>query len=158
MTRSEFLKELRQALENDLSGSIIQENLSFYDQYITGEVQNGKSEEEVLQMLGDPWVLARTVIDAQNGTDKETVHEAGGNKHAGHEHKKEQPDNQNRGSQFHILGLDVWWKKLLLVLAIVMIIAVIFSIITGVIRLLAPIVIPVLIVIIIVRAIGNRKR
>ena len=34
MTRMEFLQQLRQALENDLSGSVVQENVDFYNQYI----------------------------------------------------------------------------------------------------------------------------
>ena len=71
MTRMEFLQQLRQALENDLSGSVVQENVDFYNQYISDEVRKGKSEEEVLQMLGDPWILARTVIDAVDGTDRD---------------------------------------------------------------------------------------
>ena len=62
MTRIEFLQQLRQALENDLSGSVVQENVDYYNQYISDEVRKGKSEEEVLRMLGDPWILARTVI------------------------------------------------------------------------------------------------
>ena len=61
MTRIEFLQQLRQALENDLSGSVVQENVDYYNQYISDEVRKGKSEEEVLRMLGDPWILARTV-------------------------------------------------------------------------------------------------
>ena len=76
MTRIEFLQQLRQALENDLSGSVVQENVDYYNQYISDEVRKGKSEEEVLRMLGDPWILARTVIDAQDGTDPQCMRPA----------------------------------------------------------------------------------
>ena len=41
MTRMEFLQQLRQALENDLSGSVVQENVDFYNQYISDEVRKG---------------------------------------------------------------------------------------------------------------------
>lgn len=160
MTRSEFLQELRQALENDLSGRVVSENVEFYNQYINDEVRKGKTEEEVLQMLGDPWIIARTVIDAQNGTDQETIYEAGGstyNTYAGYESDSKSKQTRDGSPKVHLFGLDTWWKKLLLVLVIVMIVVAVFAIITGVISLLAPILVPILIVMIIIRAVGSRR-
>lgn len=155
MTRSEFLQELRQALENDLSGSVVSENIEFYNQYIIDEVSKGKSEEEVLQMLGDPWIIARTVIDAQNGTDQETVYEAGGSTYNGYENERGQVRRDD--SQVHVFGLNTWWKKLLLILGIIMIVVAVFAIITGVISFLAPILVPILIIMIVIRVLGNRR-
>ena len=57
MNRSEFLDKLREALENDLSGPVVRENIEYYDSYIQSEVRNGKTEQEVLDMLGDPWMI-----------------------------------------------------------------------------------------------------
>lgn len=156
MTRNEFLSELRQALENDLSGSIVQENVEFYNQYITDEVRKGKSEEEVLTMLGDPWILARTVIDAANGTDQSTVYEAGGSSYTGYGSDKGRT-TEEKNPQVHLFGLDSWWKKLLLVLGIVMIVLVVFAIVSGLIRLLAPILVPILVVMLIIRLVGSRR-
>lgn len=155
MTRSEFLQELRRALENDLSGSIVQENVEFYNQYITDEMAKGKSEEEVLRMLGDPWIIARTVIDAADGTDKSTVYEAGGSTYTGYESDREQ--SRERNPQVHVFGLNTWWKKLILVLGIVMVIVAVFAIISGVVSLLAPLLVPILIIMIVIRIIGNRR-
>ena len=64
MTRSEFLEKLRSALGNDLSGSVIQENVMYYDNYIQEEVRKGRTEADVIAELGDPWVIARTIIDS----------------------------------------------------------------------------------------------
>ncbi len=55
MTKYEFLEKMRHALANDLSGPIIQENVNYYDSYINDEVQQGRSEEAVIDELGDPW-------------------------------------------------------------------------------------------------------
>lgn len=155
MTRSEFLSELRQALENDLSGGIVQENVEFYNQYITDEIRKGKSEEEVLAMLGDPWILARTVIDAADGTDQSTVYEAGGSSYNGYDSNSGRTREQN--TQTHVFGLDTWWKKLLLILGIIMVVMVVVTIISGLVSLLAPIIIPILIVMIVIRILGNRR-
>ncbi len=65
MTKQEFLEKLRAALGNDLSGAVVSENVNYYKQYITDEVAKGKSEKEVIDELGDPWAIARTIIDAQ---------------------------------------------------------------------------------------------
>ena len=155
MTRNEFLAELRKALENDLSGRIVQENVEFYNQYIMDEIQKGKSEEEVLAMLGDPWILARTVIDAADGTDQSTVYEAGSGTYGGYESERGHTTEKN--PYVRSFGLDTWWKKLLLVLGIIMVIMAIFAIVTGVIRLVAPILVPILIIMIVFRVIGNRR-
>ena len=64
MTRLEFLEKLREALENDLSGQIVRENVDYYNTYISEEVRKGRNEEEVVDELGDPWVIARSLIEA----------------------------------------------------------------------------------------------
>ena len=51
MTKQEFLEKLRAALGNDLSGTVVSENVNYYKQYITDEVAKGKSEKEVIDEL-----------------------------------------------------------------------------------------------------------
>lgn len=154
MTRKEFLQQLRQALENDLSGTTVQENVDYYSQYIAEEMRKGRQEGDILQMLGDPWILAKTVIDAQNGTDQSTVHHKGGF-HGGHEKEKSvQKENKRRPS---LLGLDKWWRKLLLIIGIILVIAIVFSTIVGIISILARFLVPALIIIIIIRIVGGRR-
>lgn len=156
MTRSEFLSQLREALQGDLSGSAVQENVNYYNNYISEEVAKGKTEEEVLQMLGDPWILAHTIIDASDGTDYETVYEAGGSTYSSSGTQESYRKN-NSGSHMHVFGIDTWWKKLLLVLFVVMIIVLVVAVISGVVQLLAPILVPFLIVMLIVRLIGGSR-
>ena len=47
MTKMEFLEGLRKALGNDLDRATVQENVNYYDGYISDEVSKGKTEEEV---------------------------------------------------------------------------------------------------------------
>lgn len=155
MTRNEFLSQLREALQNDLNNSAVQENINYYNHYISEEVAKGKSEEEVLQMLGDPWILAHTIIDASDGTDYETVYEAGGSAYSS---SGAQQSYHNNSSQIHVFGLDTWWKKLLLILFVIMIVVLVVVVISGLVQLLAPILVPILIIMIIVRLIGGGRR
>ena len=61
MNKNEFLKKLKTALEVDLSQSQINEQLSYYDNYISNEIKNGRSEQDVLDELGDPYLIAKTI-------------------------------------------------------------------------------------------------
>ncbi len=64
MNKDEFLRELQESLTGEISDQEIQENLSYYNSYITEEIQKGKSEQEVLTSLGSPRLIARSIIDA----------------------------------------------------------------------------------------------
>lgn len=153
MTRAEFLSQLRDSLQGNVSERIVQDNVNYYNQYITDEIRNGKREEEILQMLGDPWALAKTVIDANDGTDTETVYESSGQSYQSAQNEERSDYN----SGMHILGIDTWWKKLLLILAIVMVVVLIVSIVSGIVSFLAPVLVPLLIVWIVIRFIGGRR-
>ena len=64
MTKKGFLEKLKTALDSNLSDAAVQEQIAFYKQYIEDEVRKGRSEEEVVKELGDPWAIARTIIDS----------------------------------------------------------------------------------------------
>ena len=63
MNRTEFLEQLEEALQGEVSPAKLDENLRYYDTYIQTQVRLGRTEEEVLQQLGDPRLIARTIID-----------------------------------------------------------------------------------------------
>lgn len=69
MTKQEFMDKLRLALNGKVSGNVVTENLQYYEDYINTEIRKGKSEEEVLASLGDPRLIARTIITANTETD-----------------------------------------------------------------------------------------
>ena len=152
MTRSEFLNKLKEALANDLSGPVIQENVDYYSGYIADEVRKGRSEQEVVAELGDPWAIARTIIESleiQGNTQEDYGYEP---------NRQNYDQRQQSGTgQVHIFGLDTWWKKLLLVLGIVGVFMLVIAVIGGIFSLLAPILVPLILMIIVFRIIGSRR-
>jgi len=61
MVKKEFLDILRESLAGNIPVSEIEENIRYYKDYI----ENGaESEEEALKQLGDPHLIARTIIDS----------------------------------------------------------------------------------------------
>ena len=61
MRKTEFLQELREALDGEVSASVIQSNISYYDQYIRQEAAKGRREEEVIEEIGSPRLIAKTI-------------------------------------------------------------------------------------------------
>lgn len=159
MTRGEFMEQLREALVGNVSQSVVQENMVYYSDYIAEEVRNGKSEEEVLDMLGDPWALAKTIIAASEGAEKtsyDSSAQRGRQTYYTGQSTSEQTSGYGSGGTSGGSAFP-WWKKVLVIVAIIAVIAIIISIVMGIINLIAPIAIPVLIVLIVLRILENRR-
>lgn len=146
------MDKLRAALGNDLSGAIIQENVDYYNGYISEETGKGRLESEVIAELGDPWALAQTIIDSA----EKRVNTGAGNDSV-YETRRGYEQNQDRTEKMYTFGFDCWWKKLLLVLGIVGIVVVIGAVVGGIISLVAPLIVPVIIIAVIIKAFGNRS-
>ena len=61
MKKAEFLSLLQESLEGNITRADMEENIKYYSRYFD---ESRKSEEEVCEELGDPRLIARTVIDA----------------------------------------------------------------------------------------------
>lgn len=70
MNKEEFLIQLREYLEGKVSNEELAESLAFYRSYISEEEISGKTEEEILQSLGNPRLIAHSIIDAQEEASK----------------------------------------------------------------------------------------
>ena len=58
-----FIKNLSAALEGNVSNSEIASQIAYYNDYVDSEIRKGKSEDEVIDSLGDPRLIAKTIID-----------------------------------------------------------------------------------------------
>ena len=67
MDRAEFLRELEEALAGEVSPATAAENLRYYDAYIAEEAAKGRDEAEVIEEIGGPRIIARTIIGSQGG-------------------------------------------------------------------------------------------
>ena len=53
MEKEEFLRTLGGALSGEVPQHIIQENLRYYDNYISDEMRKGRTEADIIEELGD---------------------------------------------------------------------------------------------------------
>lgn len=61
MTKHEFLAILQESLEGNIPQQELMDDLRYYQEYFEG---SGRSQEEVCEELGDPRLIARSIIDS----------------------------------------------------------------------------------------------
>ena len=138
MTKAEFLDRLKVALNGKISASLLGENMTYYSEYIDSQIYLGKSEQEVTAMLGDPRLIARTIVQT-NGINVETENYE--DSHSNGEYYSE-PDHEVR-----VRTVPSWVWAVVMILIVVCIIGFVFSLISF----LLPLVFPVLIVLFFVK-------
>ncbi len=73
-TKQEFLERLRRPLLNRLPQARLEKELAYYEDYIDIRLRTGDSGEELFERLGDPELLARTILavweDEKNAAKK----------------------------------------------------------------------------------------
>lgn len=142
MTRFEFSHKLRKALSGRVSHSVVNENVAYYENYIDAEIKKGRSEKEVLEELGDPRLIAKTIINTA-GADGIYTPEA---------------ENAKNGRAFdgtfsgRTFSLPLWIGLLILLL----ICMVVFKIVGLVLGALLPLIVPVALVYLLIRYLQNR--
>lgn len=63
MDRQTFIDTLRRALYGKISDGELMDNVRYYENYFAQEEALGRSEQEILEELGDPRLIARTLLD-----------------------------------------------------------------------------------------------
>lgn len=64
MNKEDFIEQLRQSLYGEVDSEIITENVIYYRGYIEEQMHAGRSEQQVLEELGNPAFIAKSIIDA----------------------------------------------------------------------------------------------
>ena len=64
MSREEFLRGLEEALAGEVPASVVRDNLNYYSSYLSQELAKGRTMEEIIEEIGEPRIVARTIIDS----------------------------------------------------------------------------------------------
>ena len=67
MNKDEFIQGLREALSGEVPPAVMRENQRYYENYIRTEMEKGRTESEIMEELGSPRLIARTIIDTTPG-------------------------------------------------------------------------------------------
>ena len=162
MVKKEFLDILRESLAGNVPASEVEENIRYYKDYIENEAE---SEEEALKQLGDPHLIARTIIDsfkASKGPMADFYTEQARNEYSSgiFEEDVDSGDNDNIEYKYkaeYRRGLK-WYEKLVLSLVVIGIISLVLIIGGIALVVVFRIVIPVLLVLLIIKFITDYFR
>lgn len=65
MEKQDFLDKLRLALGGKVTPEVMTDTMNYYEEYINTELRLGKSPDEVMETLGDPRLIARTIVETK---------------------------------------------------------------------------------------------
>lgn len=103
MNRQEFVDRLRIALSGKVSPTLVEENARYYEDYINTRIRLGEAEENVLQGLGDPRLIARSIVAAESvRTGNDDTQQAYGD--------REEREERQRGFRhfLHVSNMPTW--------------------------------------------------
>ena len=160
MSKEEFLRELEEALAGDVPEAVIRDNVSYYGSYLSQEMAKGRSVEEIVGEIGEPFIIAKTIIehceasgecagDGGYGNYQES-YDDGGN--------RSQSGNQNPFSNMHYIDLNKWYWKLLAFVLLFFTVTTVLNIVGGIFALLIRFAGPLMMVFLVVWFFRNMKR
>lgn len=127
MTKQDFLEGLRRHLSGSLDYRQVNEHLNYYAQYIDSQIRQGKSEAQVMEELGDPRLIAKTLtgIDGGEGFRVEYREE--------YIEDEERVNPNDRYVNFNgkVLRIPGWLFTILICLLLFCILTVVFTLITN---------------------------
>lgn len=142
MKKEQFLQELRDSLEGEVSDQALYENINYYRQYLEDQQRGGKTEEEAIEELGQPSWIARSIIEA------EEVSTGNGSPYEDDVYTQGDDDGEEGSFEVHEIK---WYHKLLFIIILVLLLVAIVSIAGAVLSFLGPILLVLLIVFFIAR-------
>lgn len=125
MRRKEFLDVLRQQLSGQLQEGKVAAHIRYYEDYIQSQVNKGISEKEVLESLGDPRLIAKTLLETDPGPVPDEVYEQGT------PYSQTPPQEEKTGWKKY-LDLSTWYGKLIVILVVGLILFALITVLTAV--------------------------
>lgn len=121
MDRTEFIRILRNQLSGQMPEGSVAAHIRYYEDYIDKQTAGGRSQEEVLAELGDPRLIAKTLIDT-NSTGESEVYES-------YQEYTEDGTAQEPHVKVRKLDLSTWYGKAIVIICAVLIVAALIALI-----------------------------
>ncbi len=136
MDKRAFIDRLRSALAGNLSANLVEENVKYYEDYINSQIRLGFAEADVIETLGEPRFLAKSIIMANSHSGTQN------NSYQNKDIYTENGAEGQYGNELRIVKMPKWVAWLVFGLIVFTIVVVI----TTIIKVLIPIVVPILLI------------
>ncbi len=152
MDKQEFLEKLSEALREAMDDRSAYEHISYYSNYIDEEVKKGRDEQEVITGLGNPRLIAKSIIDRGGYTSSESSYATYDTMKAGSFGKTDNFQEEEGAYRFYFNGKSInpVVGKVVGILVLITVIALVFLVLWGISWLVLKVVLPVVLVLVIV--------
>ncbi|MBQ7797328.1 MAG: hypothetical protein IJ374_12350 [Lachnospiraceae bacterium] len=164
MSKEEFLQELREALAGDVPETVIRDNVSYYGSYLSQEMAKGRTVDEIVAEIGEPFILAKTIIEHSEASGETIGEDNYGSYRETYSESRSQNQSYGSGqnerpfSNMHYIDLNKWYWKLLAVIILFFVVTLVFNIVGGIFALLLRFAGPLMMVFLLYWFIKNLKR
>ena len=119
MNRTEFLEILRQSLTGEVTSQSIDQNIRYYDGYISA--QTLQEEADIIESLGDPRLIAKTIIEAEKAAKEKSMNNWSGSNYQSYNSGAEEKDRDSSTEQSKnvLFGNIQWYHKLIAIVVII---------------------------------------
>lgn len=147
MDKATFMEKLQRSLAGGLNSVQVADNMRYYQDYIESEIRKGRSEADVLGQLGDPRLLAKSIIEA----NKHSGESYGSNR----EYDEEVTENDSSGKKARTFNYDFRMPGWLIMLIATVLVLIVIGFVLKLISVFLPVIIVVLAAILVVKLIQN---
>lgn len=127
MSKQEFIDKLRLALSGRVSANLVEENVAYYEEYINTQIRLGQAEGMVLTSLGDPRLIAKTIIAANGGAGDSMTDDT--REYSGNGDDKYHTEVRESAYP-KVVSVPGWVWILVVVLILILVLSVVFSVIS----------------------------
>lgn len=158
MNKGEFLYALQGRLAEELPRDAVEEYVRYYDSYITERVSQGMDEREVIGQLGDPLLIAKTIMDT-NG-----IESTGGVRRVIYEEQDETQESgygenwERQNPSVHHFQVKTRMGCFLAAIIFVVVIVLVLCLVGSVVSFLLPVLIPAIVVLLVVGYLKEKTR
>ena len=133
MNKKEFLDVLRQTLAGEVSSSTIDQNLQYYNQYISSKgIEN---EEKVIEELGDPRLIAKTIILTDKSAKQKGQFRENESQRSyydgGEDYKDSDYRSTNKQNGFNKMSWTSRLSMILILIAVILVVVIVGRVIIG---------------------------
>lgn len=128
MSRREFLEVLRGQLSGQMTQGRAAAHVRYYEDYIQSQVRNGRSESDVLAELGDPRLIAKTLIDTD---DSAAVYDESGYSEESYGADNGTESSAGKARSFK-LDLSTWYGKAIVIAIAALIVILLTTVLVAV--------------------------
>lgn len=166
MNKEEFLRELGEALAGEVPEPVIRDNISYYGSYLTQEMAKGRTVDEIAAEIGEPFIVAKTIIESSEAAGETVENDGYGNCRESYTESRSRDQYQDQDQErqrnpypnIHYIDLNKWYWKLLGFALLLLTVMLVFNIVGGIFLLLIRFAGPLAIVFLVVWFIRNLRR